>query len=167
MILINFENMADEEEELYVSLAEKVSQHILLKEGCPYDCEITLSITDNEGIREVNRDFRDIDLPTDVLSFPNYAFETPSAFNELKGQEKEFDLFNPENGYFYLGDIMISKERAEEQAEEYGHAFTREIAFLIAHSMLHLLGYDHMTEEEASVMEQKQENYLNELGITR
>lgn len=148
-------------------MAKKVIEHILQKEGCPFDCEVNLTLTDNDGIQAVNKEFRDMDKPTDVLSFPNCDFDTPGEFSQFRDEDVYFDCFNPENDYFVLGDIMISRDKMLAQAEEYGHGVTREYAFLIAHSVLHLIGYDHMEEEEAKHMEAKQNEYLNDLGITR
>lgn len=151
---------ADEFEEL----ARTVCERVLDTEGCPYEAEISITVTDNEGIRELNSRFRGIDSPTDVLSFPMTGFPSPACYEIL---EEEADCFNPETGELLLGDIILSEERAREQAEAYGHSLKRELAFLMAHSMLHLLGYDHMEPLEASVMEQKQEAVLQSLGITR
>lgn len=168
MIIVNFENRVnDRPDEFYTSLVEKVAGHILKAEGCPYQCEVSLILTNDGEIRGINEEFRHKDTATDVLSFPNYAFESPADFTELTEYEGDFDYFNPENEAFYLGDIMISEEKALDQAEDYGHSYVREIAFLIAHSVLHLIGYDHMVEEEAKHMETKQNEYLNDLGITR
>lgn len=146
-------------------VAEMVSEAVLEEEECPYEVQINLVVTDNEGIRELNRECRGIDRETDVLSFPNVDYETPGCF-EID-EDREADYFDPESGELMLGDIMISKDRVIEQAEEYGHSQKREFAFLVAHSMLHLCGYDHMEPEEALIMEQKQEAVLNRLGITR
>lgn len=118
----------------------------------------------DEEIREMNREFRDIDRATDVLSFPMIAYESPADFAFLEEDESCFD---PDTGELMLGNIVISKQKVVEQAEEYGHTVEREYAFLIAHSMLHLLGYDHMEEEERAVMEKKQREILDGLGITR
>ena len=93
-------------------------------------------------------------------------YPVPASFDFLETEAGD-DCFNPDTGELLLGDIVISVPRAEAQAEEYGHSLRREYAFLIAHSMLHLLGYDHMSPEEAAVMEQKQEAALQALGITR
>ena len=112
----------------------------------------------------MNRQFRGIDAPTDVLSFPMIPFETPADYQILDQDESFFDLDTEE---LLLGDIMISAERVISQAEDYGHSIKREFCFLVAHSMLHLLGYDHMVPEEAAIMEQKQEAALEKLGITR
>ena len=150
----------------YEKLAEKVASHILELEECPYEISVNLVITDNEEIRKVNAEFRLIDAPTDVLSFPMVDYPSPASFDFLETEEGD-DCFNPDSGELMLGDIVISVARARAQAEEYGHSLKREFAFLVAHSMLHLLGYDHMTPEEAAVMEAKQEEVLQRLGITR
>ncbi len=168
MVLVNFfDEITEEVKKDELALAEKVIAYVLFKEGCLFDAEVNLTMTNDEGIWAVNREFRDIDKPTDVLSFPNCDFEVPGEFSQFHDKMLYFDCFNPENGYLFLGDIMISRERMEAQAEEYGHGITREFAFLIAHSVLHLIGYDHMEEEEAKCMEGKQNDYLNELGIIR
>lgn len=168
MVQINFwDEITEEINEEEPALAKKVIEHILQKEGCPFDCEVNLTMTDNDGIQAVNKEFRDMDKPTDVLSFPNCDFDTPGEFSQFRDEDVYFDCFNPENDFFVLGDIMISRDKMLAQAEEYGHGVTREYAFLIAHSVLHLIGYDHMEEEEAKHMEAKQNEYLNDLGITR
>ena len=132
---------------------------------CPYDIEVSLLITDNEGIREYNRDYRNIDKETDVLSFPNVDFEVPADFSNVEEQFE--DYFNPDSGNLMLGDIIVSAHKVLEQAASYGHSEKREFAFLIAHSMLHLMGYDHMEEYEAKIMEKKQEEILAALNIGR
>lgn len=146
------------------SLAKEVAEKVLETEKCPYDVSVNLLLTDNEEIKRVNTEFRNILAPTDVLSFPMIPFETPSDFSVVEEDDSYFDLDTDE---LLLGDIMISAERAAAQAKEYGHSVKREFCFLVAHSMLHLLGYDHMTPEEAAIMEEKQSDALDELGITR
>lgn len=146
-------------------ILELVAQKVLEEENCPYEAQINLLLTDNEGIREFNRQYREVDAPTDVLSFPMISFEREGDFSVV--EEDGVDYFDPESGELILGDIIISVPRALEQAESFGHSAKREFAFLVAHSMLHLCGYDHMEEDEAKVMESKQEKVLNELGITR
>ncbi len=147
-------------------LAGTVAQKVLDTEGCEYDTEISLTITDDEGIQELNRQFREIDSPTDVLSFPGISFEKEGDFSVVETEQK-MDVIDPESGRLMLGDIVINEKRVREQAKEYGHSEKREFAFLVAHSMLHLCGYDHMEEDEAKVMEEKQEEVLQSLGITR
>lgn len=151
----------------YEEAMEQVIAQAAEQEGCPYEFEVNLTLTDNEGIRELNREFRQLDVPTDVLSFPMVDYEKPGDFSHLEGEEAAVSYFHPETGELLLGDIVISVERAKEQAEEYGHSLKREICFLTAHSMLHLFGYDHMIEEERKIMEQKQESVLHSLGIVR
>lgn len=145
--------------------ARQVIEGVLDMEGCPYETQVNVLLTNNEGIREYNREYRSIDRETDVLSFPNLEFETPGVY-EVE-EEQEADCFDPDTGELILGDIIISVDRVAEQAESYGHSPKREFAFLVAHSMLHLSGYDHMESEEAKVMEAKQEQVLQKLGITR
>ncbi|SDA52029.1 probable rRNA maturation factor [Butyrivibrio sp. INlla18] len=147
-------------------IAKKVSQAVLDSEGCKHEVEISLIITDDEGIHEMNRDFRGIDRPTDVLSFPNVSYDEPGDFSVIDG-EQNVDLLNPDTGNIIFGDIVINEARVRSQALEYGHSQMREFAFLVAHSMLHLCGYDHMEEDEAAVMEKKQKDILDKLGITR
>ncbi|MBE5864905.1 MAG: rRNA maturation RNase YbeY [Lachnospiraceae bacterium] len=146
-------------------IVRTVAEAVLDMEGCPYEACVNVLVTDNEGIREFNRQYRNIDKETDVLSFPNLDFEQPGVFDIA--EECEADYFDPESGELVLGDIILSVDRIKEQAESYGHSQKREFAFLVAHSMLHLCGYDHMEESEAAVMEGKQESVLNGLGITR
>ena len=147
-------------------IADLVVNQVLDAENCPYEAEVSLTLTDNQEIHRLNREFRQIDRPTDVLSFPLVDFPEPADYQVLEEEGWE-DCFNPETGELMLGDIVISVERAREQAAEYGHSLKREYAFLIAHSMLHLLGYDHMVDEERIVMEQKQEKALQQLQIGR
>ena len=148
----------------YEAVADKVINAALDYEKCPYEAEISLTLTDNNSIMEINREFRNIDNPTDVLSFPMIEYERPGEFDFLEEMD---ECFNPETGELILGDIVISLDKVEEQAKSYGHSVTREYAFLIAHSMLHLMGYDHMVPEEAEVMESRQEAILKSVGIGR
>ena len=113
----------------------------------------------------MNRECRGIDRETDVLSFPNVDFEQEGVFDI--DEDREADYFDPDTGELMLGDILISVDKVMEQAQNYGHSVRREFAFLVAHSMLHLCGYDHMEEAEAKVMERKQDEILAGLGITR
>ena len=145
-------------------LAEKVINAALDYVDCPYEAEVNLLLTMNDEIQEMNKNFRSIDRPTDVLSFPMIDYEEAGNFDFL---EDVMDAFHPESGELMLGDIVISKEKVISQAEEYGHSIEREYAFLIAHSMLHLFGYDHMEDDERIIMEQKQREILEVLEIVR
>lgn len=142
-----------------------VCEAVLEEENCPYEVQVNLVLTDNEGIRELNREYRGIDRETDVLSFPNVDFQEEGVFDI--DEDLEADYFDPDTGELVLGDIMISVDKVQEQARNYGHSEKREFAFLVAHSMLHLCGYDHMEEAEREAMERKQEKILTEIGITR
>ena len=147
----------------YEEIADKVINAALDYEECPYEAEVSLTLVDNNRIHDINKEFRDIDRPTDVLSFPMVEYDDAGEFAFL---EDEDDCFNPETGELMLGDIIISLDKVEEQAIAYGHSFTREYAYLIAHSMLHLMGYDLMTDDDASIMEAKQRAILDNLNIT-
>ncbi|MBR1832184.1 MAG: rRNA maturation RNase YbeY [Ruminiclostridium sp.] len=137
------------------TLVKRCCSETLYEEGYTGDFEVSLTFTDNEGIREINRKYREIDRETDVLSFP------------MTDEGEDFTV-DPETGCFMLGDIVISLEKALTQAEEYGHSFKREVAFLAVHSMLHLLGYDHeRSEEEEREMFGKQDIVLEAMGLTR
>ena len=142
-----------------------VCEAVLEEESCPYEVQVNLVLTDNEGIRELNRQYRGIERETDVLSFPNVDFDREGVFD--MDENLEADYFDPDTGELVLGDIMISVEKMREQAADYGHSLRREFAFLVAHSMLHLCGYDHMEEAQRNVMERKQDKILTGLRITR
>ena len=141
--------------EEFEKLFNDVVKESLRYEEFDPECEVRLSIVSNDEIQEINKQFREIDAPTDVLSFPLLTFE--------EGEQADVN----ENNEIMLGDIIISIDKAKAQAEEYGHGLRRELAFLTAHSMLHLMGYDHMEEEEQKEMFKKQDDILNNLGITR
>ncbi len=146
-------------------VARQVIREALREESCPFDCEISLVVTGDETIREYNRTFRGIDRETDVLSFPALCFDAPADFDSAA--EVAADCIDPDNGCVVLGDIVVNACRVRSQAQEYGHSEKREFAFLVAHSMMHLFGYDHETPEEAERMEQRQEAVLASLGIRR
>ena len=145
-------------------LARKVVAAALTHEGFPYEAEVGLLLVSPEAIQAMNREHRQIDRPTDVLSFPMAAYGSPGDFEAL---ELDGDNFNPDTGEAMLGDIVLNVEQVGEQARQYGHSEEREYAFLILHSMLHLFGYDHETEEEAAQMEKKQKEILDGMGIAR
>lgn len=149
----------------YAKLAQKTVDFCLEYIAFPYEAEVNLTLTNNEGIHVINKEYRNIDRPTDVLSFPMLQYDTPGDFGFL--EEENNDDFNPDTGEALLGDIIISVDKVYEQAENYGHSVEREFAFLITHSMLHLFGYDHMQEDEAKVMEEEQRKILTLLNILR
>ncbi len=129
-------------------------EQVLSSEDFRADAEISVTFVTNEQIHEINREFRNIDRETDVLSFP-------------LGENGVYDL-NPVTNRYMLGDIVISVEKAKQQAEEYGHSISREIGWLTVHSMLHLLGYDHVdSEEDEKIMHKKEEENLSVLGLYR
>lgn len=146
-------------------VAEAVISETLDYEDCPYEVQVNIILTSNDEIQQINLEQRGIDAPTDVLSFPMIEYAYPSDFSVLESDG--FDSFDPDTGELILGDIVISVDKVIEQAEKYNHGVKREYAFLIAHSMLHLFGYDHMDEVEREHMEFKQDEILNRLGITR
>lgn len=149
----------------YKEIIEKVILGALDYEECPYEAQVYVLLTDNEAIHEINKEHREIDRPTDVLSFPMSTYEVAGDFSQI--EDTDPDAFHPDTGELILGDIIISMDKVKEQAAEYGHSTTRELAFLVAHSMLHLMGYDHMVEEERMVMESKQKEILEQCGYPR
>jgi probable rRNA maturation factor len=160
----NRQNKFDADDSLFV-LIEKAIKYSLKHEGFEKAVEVSVVLTDNEGICEINKQYRNIDSPTDVLSFPMLDFEEGYA---IEGDvETDIEDINPENGDVVLGDIVISLERAFEQSIEFGHSFHREIAFLTVHSVLHLLGYDHIKDEDRIIMREKEETILSGLELTR
>ncbi len=140
------------------NLVKSVVQKALEYEGVDEDCEVNVMFVDNNEIRQINNEQRDIDNATDVLSFP--------MLNAKNGvvEVDDADFFE---GYLILGDIVISLERAKEQAEEFGHSFFREVGFLTCHSVLHLLGYDHENDSDREIMRKKEEEVLSLLNLTR
>ena len=133
-------------------LIRRAIEASLAYEGFSNNAQVSLTFTDNDGIRKLNREFRKIDKATDVLSFPLTDYEAT-----------EFAIDEPETS---LGDIVISLEKAQEQAVEFGHSFEREVAFLTVHSMLHLLGYDHVNSEEEDLdMRRRQREILESMGL--
>ena len=142
----------------------KTVDAVLDAEGCPYEAEVNLLITDNGSIKDINREQRGIDSPTDVLSFPMVQYDSPADFSTLEEMD---DCFNVETGELLLGDIVLSADRVKEQALEYGHSELREFTFLIVHSMLHLIGYDHIRDEDRELMEEHQRTVMDILGISR
>ena len=151
-LMIYFENSSGEKVTYKLKmLVRKAILTTLEYEGADTDCEVSVTFTDNEGIHAINKEYRNIDRPTDVLSFPQINYD--------EGEElMEGDM---------LGDIVLSLERAREQAEEFGHSFERECAFLCAHSTLHLLGYDHeLSDEDDADMRRRQSEIMERMGLS-
>ena len=132
-------------------MLKNVVEACLEEEGVTNDVVLSVVVTDNEHIRVLNREHRDKDSATDVLSFPMYE---PGEFDNIKETDETIDI----------GDIVISREKVEEQGEEYGHGFRREFCYLTAHGMFHLMGYDHMNDEEKAIMRAKEENALRKIA---
>lgn len=145
-------------------LTKIVVEAVLDSLGCPFEAQLSVLLTDDENIRRVNMESRGIDNVTDVLSFPVLSFDVAADFSAL---EDNINNFDPDSGELILGDVIMSVDRLKEQAVSYGHSRKREYAFLLTHSLLHLLGYDHIKEEEALIMEKKQTEILNQIGVFR
>ncbi|SEI46297.1 rRNA maturation RNase YbeY [Bacillus thuringiensis] len=154
-LLIDFIDETEEVKEAYMSLIREVLEKAAQMENIEDGAEVSVTFVDNERIREINRDYRDKDQPTDVISF---------AMEEMG--EGEMEIVGAEMPRM-LGDLIISIPRAKEQAEEYDHSFDRELGFLALHGFLHLLGYDHMTEEEEKEMFGRQKEILEAFGLGR
>ena len=146
----------------YEELLKTCIETALAEEGVDVPCEVDVLITDDEGIHQINLEQREVDRPTDVLSFPMFYFRPGKP---PKGDALDVD---PETGLLPLGDMVISYERAQAQAEEYGHSVQRELGYLAVHSVLHLLGYDHMDEgEEKRQMREREEAIMSVLQLER
>lgn len=166
--MINFENeqyQIEVSESLMDSIKE-VIEFTLKDQGVHHEAEISILLVDNEGIRELNREYRNIDRETDVLSFPMIEYEEGKTYKDLYVNYK----FGPEffdGEALLLGDVVLSMEKADEQAKEFGHSLKREVCYLTVHSILHLLGYDHMTNEDKVQMREQEERILHILDIPR
>lgn len=145
---------------------EDIIEYTLKEEGVNIPFEISIIFIDNEEIRKINKEQRDIDKATDVLSFPMLDYEEGKVFKEMYLDYK-FDFCDLNEGNLVLGDMALSLEKAAEQAEEYGHSFIREVMYLVVHSILHLLGYDHMEEKDKVLMRKREEEILNKFNINR
>ena len=143
-----------------IAFIRKVIRTALAAEGIDFPCEIDVAVTDNGGIHALNLEMRGVDAATDVLSFPMFSLEP----GQLPGPEDA----DPATGLIPLGDMMLSMERVQAQAKEYGHSNRRELAYLVVHSVLHLLGYDHLDEgPEKARMRAREEAIMAELGLER
>ena len=155
MIEVNYNAISELPNE--EKLIKEVVSRVLEEEKVLPEVDVYITLTNNEEIHKINQEYRDVDRPTDVLSFPMYERD------EIAGLKNDTD----DEIEKILGDIIVSIEKVREQAEEYGHSFERELAYLVTHGMLHLLGYDHMIEEEKAVMRKREEEILETLNITR
>lgn len=144
----------------YINLYKSACNRVLDIEKCPYECVVSLILTDDNSIQEINKDTRGINKSTDVLSFPMIDYNAPADFSTI---DECCEFFDPDSGELILGDIVLSYDHILSQADEYGHSIEREYTFLIIHSMLHLLGYDHMEEDERRIMESRQKIIIESL----
>lgn len=159
-VYIEDEQTAVALKEEQLRLLQKTAMQCLKDENFSRGCEINILLTDDENIRQINKQHRDIDRSTDVLSFPMADINN----GEILSDQGDVDL---DEGLLLLGDIVISVETALKQSEDYGHSFERELAFLAAHGLFHLLGYDHMQKDEETDMISRQESALEKLGLIR
>ena len=171
---IYYDNQTDYEFDFdYKKVANDVITKTLLHEQFKYDVEVSITFVNEESIRKINKEYRDIDNFTDVLSFPMIEYDSDySRISERKEEMYDFlidiiDIKNPDTDEIILGDIVLCVPVIINQAKEYNHSILREYAFLIVHSMLHLLGFDHIEEDERIIMENKQNQILESLSITR
>ena len=161
----NRQNKIEVNEEL-INIINEVCEQSLKAEEMNVPYQISLLFVDNEEIREINRDTRGIDKATDVLSFPMLDYPQNKVFKEVY-KDTKFNEIYLDGDELVLGDMVLSLERAKEQSIEYNHSFNREVCYLVVHSILHLLGYDHMEDEEKKVMRKREEEILGKLNITR
>ncbi|NLM50868.1 MAG: rRNA maturation RNase YbeY [Clostridiaceae bacterium] len=161
MIELTIENLQNEVEftKDLENIIEKAVSYTLSNLGCDIDCEIGVTIVNNEEIRKLNKEYRGKDSATDVLSFPMIEFDADGVMIE---ESAEYN-----GNLLVLGDIVISLPRAKEQAEEYGHSLLREVGFLTVHSMLHLFGFDHEGEQDEKIMRQKEKEILESMNLPR
>ena len=161
----NIQNKIEVNEEL-INIINEVCEKALKAEEVNIPYQISLLFVDNEEIRDINRETRGIDKATDVLSFPMLDYPKDKVFKEVY-KETKFNEIYLDGEELVLGDMVLSLERAKEQSIEYNHSFNREVCYLVVHSILHLLGYDHMEDEEKKRMRKREEEILGDLNITR
>lgn len=166
MVYIDNRQTKIEVNEGLVNQLLNVIDFALKEEDVNIKSEVSLLFVDNEEIREINNETRNIDKETDVLSFPMLEYEKKKVFKEQYKNYK-FSASDLDGEELVLGDIVLSLEKALEQSKEYNHSFEREAAYLVVHSVLHLLGYDHMQEDEKVIMRTREEEILNKLNILR
>ena len=166
MIYVDNRQNKIEVSEKFTENLKEVIEFALKEEEVLIPSEISMIFVDNEEIKEINNETRGIDRATDVLSFPMLDYEDKKVFKELY-ENKSFDVTFMDGEELVLGDIVLSLERALEQSKEYNHSFEREASYLVVHSVLHLLGYDHMEDLDKKVMRKREEEILSKLNITR
>ncbi|MBP3915958.1 MULTISPECIES: rRNA maturation RNase YbeY [unclassified Clostridium] len=149
-----------------INIINEVCEQSLKAEEMNVPYQISLLFVDNEEIREINRDTRGMDKATDVLSFPMLEYPKDKVFKDVY-KDTKFNEIYLDGDELVLGDMVLSLERAKEQSIEYNHSFNREVCYLVVHSILHLLGYDHMEDEEKKRMREREEEILGNLNITR
>lgn len=150
----------------FIEKISEICDFALKEEEMNLEYQISLLFVDNEEIREINNETRNIDKETDVLSFPMLDFEDKKVYKEMY-LNFEFDETFKDGNELILGDMVLSLEKALEQSKDYGHSFEREVSYLVVHSILHLLGYDHMVDDDKKKMRAREEEILNKLSITR
>lgn len=151
----------DIESGLDCELIKKVFEEVRKEFSLPQNVYVELTVADGETIREVNKEYRNVDRVTDVLSFP--ALEVKLPF-DIKDYPDDIDM---STGELMLGEIMLCYDKAVEQSKEYGHSIERESAYLVLHGLLHLMGFDHIEDDDKAIMREEEEKILNKLGITR
>ena len=166
MIYVDNRQEKIEVDEKLVDLLKNVIEFALKEEEVDVECEVSLLFVDNDEMREINNETRGIDRATDVLSFPMLDYENKKVFKEMY-KNYEFSQSDCDGEELVLGDVVLSLERALEQSKEFNHSFEREASYLVVHSILHLLGYDHMEEDDKVIMRKREEEILNKLNITR
>lgn len=161
----NRQDKIEVSEELKKTICD-VIDYALKEEGVKIDYEVSVIFVDNETIRKINKENRDVDRATDVLSFPMIEYDADKVFKEVYAKCDFSDEYF-DDGNLVIGDIALSLERAEEQRREYGHSFEREVLYLTVHSVLHLMGYDHMIESDKTRMRKREEEILTHFDISR
>lgn len=166
--MLYFENKQDtiEVKDELINLINEVIEFALNEENVNIESEVSLTFVDNKSIKGINKQFRNIDSETDVLSFPMLDYTDDRIFKEEYSNFK-FDEKYTDDGKLVLGDIVVSLEKAKEQSIEFGHSFVREVIYLIVHSLLHLLGYDHMNENDKKRMREREEYILQKFDLSR
>ena len=152
----------------YKKLAKKISKKVFEIENIDYDISYNLSIVDKKDIKKINKEYRDINKITDVLSFPNIDFKKPSSFkNFIKDDVYDVSIIDLTTDTIFIGDVVMCYDKIIEQSDMYNHSIKREYSFLLVHSLLHLLGYDHIDIKDERKMFKKQDDVLNSLNIYR